>query len=132
MQLSFTPQIACFYCQTVFQLPEGAPFDVVCAACQGRREGELAARQELCQVPEVPLPPEDADGGELLGELLGQLVTVEQLVEGTPFTTGQLRKLLFDREENGLNVAVVKVGTRLYVHLARFERWLEDRFEGDG
>jgi hypothetical protein len=42
---------------------------------------------------------------------------------------GGLRWQLFRRRENGLDRAVVRVGRRLLIDAAAFERWLDDQRE---
>lgn len=44
-------------------------------------------------------------------------------------TKGGLDWLLFHRESNGLNVAVVRIGRRLFIDIERFSEWLESHRE---
>ena len=54
------------------------------------------------------------------------LLTVKKLAEIRPaFTESALRGLIFRAAENGLDRAIVKVGRRVLIDLARFDRWLE-------
>ena len=56
-----------------------------------------------------------------------KLVTVDQFCEDNPaFTKGAMRWLLFQRENNGLNRAVVKIGRRVLIDVNEFYRWIDD------
>ena len=57
------------------------------------------------------------------------LKTVPQFVAGTPFTEGQVRFWIFDAARNGLAdcEGVVRVGRRVYVDVAGFERWIDSQ-----
>lgn len=59
------------------------------------------------------------------------LVTVKQFLDRHPWATrGHLRALLFDRANNGLESAVIKLGPRkLLIDEAAFLAWLEKRRE---
>lgn len=58
------------------------------------------------------------------------LRAVEQMPEEFPYLTkGALRWLLFHRETNGLNMAVVRVGRRLFIDIEKFSEWLESHRE---
>lgn len=55
------------------------------------------------------------------------LMTVRQFCEANPaFTEGSIRWLLFNRETNGLAVALVKKGRRLWIDADAFFDWLEE------
>jgi hypothetical protein len=58
-------------------------------------------------------------------------LTIEQIVQNEkyPFTIGQLRGHLINRNENGLFVAVRKIGKRVYVREDLFESWIESQAE---
>ena len=54
-----------------------------------------------------------------------QFSTVEQLAAKYPaFTIGSLRWLLFNREHNGLNSAVVQLGRKVLIDEQAFIAWL--------
>jgi len=54
------------------------------------------------------------------------LRTVKQLASmNTAFSEASLRWLLFNAEKNGLNRALVKLGSRVLIDVPIFERWLE-------
>lgn len=56
------------------------------------------------------------------------LQTVKQFCETHPaFTPGGLRWLLFNRDINGLERAVVKVGRRVLIDKDKFFDWLDER-----
>ena len=57
---------------------------------------------------------------------LSELDTLDELTARYPdkFTKAQLQWQLRFREENGLDMAVVKFGRRLYIHRPTFMRWL--------
>ena len=44
-----------------------------------------------------------------------------------PLTRGQLRGLLLMRNENGLDIAVRKIGKRLWIREDLFEKWIEEQ-----
>lgn len=57
-----------------------------------------------------------------------RLHTVQQFCQVHPaFTPGGLRWLLFNRDINGLQHAVVKVGRRVLIDEDRFFAWLDER-----
>lgn len=54
------------------------------------------------------------------------LMTVRQFCAAHPaFTEGSVRWLLFNRDTNGLSVALVKKGRRLWIDVDAFFDWLE-------
>ncbi len=73
-------------------------------------------RNKKLEVPEGNQAP--------AGELLDRLVTVEQLAQRGPLSLSGWRWALFNRRDNGLNSAVVKVGRRIYLDLGCVESWL--------
>lgn len=60
-----------------------------------------------------------------------ELKTVKQLaaeLHGTGgFSESSLRWLLFHRETNGLDKAVVKLGRKVFIDTGRFNTWLESQ-----
>lgn len=53
------------------------------------------------------------------------LLTVQQFTKAHPaFTHGGLRWLLFHRQQNGLERAVVKVGRKVLIDVDQFFLWL--------
>ncbi len=46
-----------------------------------------------------------------------------------PFSLGQLRHYLIMRHKNNLEIAVRKIGKRLYLRKDLFEQWIEDQKE---
>lgn len=57
-----------------------------------------------------------------------QFSTVEQLAAKFPaFTVPSLRWLLFNRETNGLNSAVVQLGRKVLIDEQAFVAWLRSR-----
>lgn len=56
------------------------------------------------------------------------LLTVRQFCERHPaFTQGGVRWMLFNREQNGLDRAVVKVGRRVLIDVSEFFRWIDEQ-----
>ncbi len=54
------------------------------------------------------------------------LLTVKQFCLQNPaFTNGGLRWMLFHRQQNGLERAVVKVGRRVLINVDEFFRWID-------
>lgn len=59
-----------------------------------------------------------------------RLHTVEQFCKEHPaFKPGGLRWWLFHREQNGLNMAVVRVGRKLLLDEAKFFEWVDAQNE---
>ena len=56
---------------------------------------------------------------------------IKQILESDkyPFTFGQMRHLLINRDKNGLNKSVRKIGKRLYLRLDLFEDWIESNID---
>jgi len=63
---------------------------------------------------------------------LENLKSIKQLTsaQGSPFSEGALRWLIFNAEENGLDVALIRVGRRVFLDIERFSEWLEERRGG--
>ena len=55
--------------------------------------------------------------------------TTADKYEDAGFTEGSLRWLLFNREENGFNRCVVRVGRKLLIDEVEFVAWLRDKRE---
>lgn len=49
-----------------------------------------------------------------------------------PLTVGGLRWLLFNREQNGFDRCVVRVGRRVFIDEAQLIAWLRDQNEAAG
>ena len=59
-----------------------------------------------------------------------ELLTIPALCERYPaLRLGGVRWQLFNRHQNGLDRAVVRVGRRLLIDVAEFERWLDEQRE---
>lgn len=57
-----------------------------------------------------------------------ELRTVKQLAEEAPFLTeGKLRWWIFNADTNGFGKVMIKVDGRVYIDMARFNKWLEDQ-----
>jgi hypothetical protein len=58
------------------------------------------------------------------------LLTVKQFTQSHPaFTEGGIRWLLFNRQENGLNCAVFKIGRRVLIDVDAFFAWIDRQNE---
>ena len=56
------------------------------------------------------------------------LLTVKQFCQEHPaFTQGGMRWLLFHRQQNGLERAVVKVGRRVLIDVEEFFAWINEQ-----
>lgn len=91
--------------------------------------------------PKFPSPASSeatagAQGPPAEGVRYGNLKTVRQLVEESrkiagghvpAFTEGSLRWLIFNAAENGLEVAIVRVGRRVLIDVDAFNAWLAAR-----
>ncbi|TKW61192.1 MAG: DNA-binding protein [Blastochloris viridis] len=55
------------------------------------------------------------------------LRTIRQLAEETTpiFTEGKLRWWVYNADKNGLKMAIVRVGGRIYLDKEAFNQWLE-------
>ena len=54
------------------------------------------------------------------------LRSVRQLAAECPaITEGQLRWWIFNAESNGIDMALVRIGGRIYIDVDAFNRWLE-------
>jgi hypothetical protein len=54
------------------------------------------------------------------------LRTVRQIAQECPaITVGQLRWWIFNAHTNGIDMALVRVGARVYVDIEAFNRWLD-------
>jgi hypothetical protein len=53
-----------------------------------------------------------------------ELLTVAQVAERGPLSYQALRWLLFNRAQNGLDTAVVRVGRRILLDVDAYDRWL--------
>ena len=53
--------------------------------------------------------------------------TIKQIVnEGNyPFSLGQMRHFLLNRENNGLKIAIRKIGKCVYIRTDLFDKWLD-------
>jgi hypothetical protein len=54
-------------------------------------------------------------------------LSIREIAEGGqyPFTIGQMRHYLTCRHKNGLELAIRKIGKRIYVREDLFEAWIE-------
>lgn len=57
------------------------------------------------------------------------LKTVAGFADGSPFTEAQVRWWIFNEQSNGLAAhgAVVRIGRRVYIDTAAFDRWIESQ-----
>lgn len=64
-----------------------------------------------------------------------EYLTPRELSEKYPtFKPSWLRQRIWSRKKNGLDVAVRKIGKRIWIHEAKFFEWVEshrDNVEGD-
>lgn len=56
-------------------------------------------------------------------------LSLTDIVKTYPFTMGQLRHFLLQRQENGLYKAVRQVGKRIIINREKFDQWIEIQFE---
>jgi hypothetical protein len=63
----------------------------------------------------------------------GKLVSVIDLAsrEDCPLSEHSLRWHLFNRQQNGLNKSVVKVGGRIFIDTVKFQDWLRSSPQSD-
>ena len=74
-------------------------------------------------MPSVVAMPRDTLSRE---PRLPQLRTVDQFCQEHPaFTAGTIRWLLFHRQRNGLESAVVRVGRRVFIDVEQFFAWVD-------
>lgn len=57
-------------------------------------------------------------------------LTVKQLAEKHPYLTeAGLRWMLFNRAQNGLNTAVIRIGKKILIDEELFEKWVDGQRE---
>lgn len=57
-------------------------------------------------------------------------LTVKQLVKKHPYLTEPgLRWMLFNRAQNGLNTAVIRIGKKILIDEELFEKWVDGQRE---
>ena len=57
-----------------------------------------------------------------------RLVSVNGLVKRIPlFTESMVRWWIFNADRNGLNQALIKIGSRVYIDIYEFDAWLENQ-----
>jgi len=58
-----------------------------------------------------------------------QYLSIKQIAESNqyPFSYGQIRHYLTLRHKNGLEIAIRKIGKRLYLRKDLFEAWIESQ-----
>jgi hypothetical protein len=57
-------------------------------------------------------------------------LTVKQLAAKHPYVTeAALRWMLFNRAQNGLNSAVIKIGRKILIDEESFDKWIEGQRE---
>lgn len=63
---------------------------------------------------------------------IAKLLTPDQLIEKYPgsFTKSWIMSLIRERNKNGVNVAVFKVGKKLFIDEEKFFTWIESHGEG--
>jgi len=54
-------------------------------------------------------------------------LNMKLLLERYPFTKGQIRKFLSNRDKNGFSNCVRKIGKRLYFRVDLLDEWIEER-----
>ena len=54
-----------------------------------------------------------------------QLLRVHEILAKYPLSHSKFRRLLADRNSNGLGTAVHKIGVVLYIDQEKFESWLD-------
>lgn len=54
-------------------------------------------------------------------------LNMQLLLERYPFTKGQIRKFLSDRDKNGFASCVRKIGRRIYFHTDLLNDWIESK-----
>ena len=61
-------------------------------------------------------------------------LTVRQIYDSGdyPFTEGQIRAFLMDREKNGLTKCLRQIGKRIYIREDLFEEWIDKHNIIDG
>lgn len=66
--------------------------------------------------------------GLIMSDLFELLRSVRQLSQENPvFSEASLRWLIFNSKQNGLDVALVRVGRRVLINKQRFNEWLQQR-----
>jgi len=57
------------------------------------------------------------------------LKSVASVAEAGPMTENQLRWLIFNAHDNGLNThgAIVRIGRRVYIDEDKFDKWIDSQ-----
>jgi hypothetical protein len=64
---------------------------------------------------------------ERLPKSLSKLVTVRQFVLIYPaWTQSGMRWLIFNENQNGLNMAIVRIGRKVLIDVDKFEEWVKE------
>jgi hypothetical protein len=66
---------------------------------------------------------------ESLKDVPVTLLRSDEAADKYRVSRGTMRWWLFQRERNGLNQAVVRIGRLIRIHEPRFVRWLEEHIE---
>lgn len=54
-----------------------------------------------------------------------KFMTVKEAAREFPFSESSLRYLIFNGKSNGLNTCLRKIGKKILVNIADFERWID-------
>lgn len=62
----------------------------------------------------------------------GNLMSLKQLLDSKkyPFTLSQMRGFLRERNLNGIEDVIRKIGKHIYIRIDLFDQWIEDHKEG--
>jgi hypothetical protein len=82
--------------------------------------------------PILPTPPNTGQCGA--AKVTRNLKTVPRFAEASPFTEAQVRWWIFNERHNGMaeHGVVVRIGRRVYLDAAAFDRWVDAQQEVRG
>ncbi len=55
------------------------------------------------------------------------LKSVAQFAAESPFTEAQVRWWIFNAQANGLHIAIIRIGRRVYIDVDAFARWIDQQ-----
>lgn len=97
-----------------------------CLLCEHDKRAERVTAPALSRASQASGQQDRTNRSSVMPIATRNLMTVRQFCAAHPaFTEGSVRWLLFNRDTNGLSVALVKKGRRLWIDVDAFFDWLE-------
>ena len=104
----------------------GKSADLVSSSIRADVRSKTRKRSKLTRPPHASDQRNQSARSSVSEVSTRNLMTVRQFCAAHPaFTEGSVRWLLFNRETNGLSVALIKKGRRIWIDVDAFFDWLE-------